>query len=163
MSAQPVLTSAGLLEDDEFTFSYNAVPGSGPNDPPILLPFGPPSLSALVTLRQAAIQVRLLSEGLPPGSSVFFDKAHPIVWHEFGSSTLIPQPDWIDAFVAESAEITFNVNNPAGTTDPTGLLSPIIVGFTPVVLYKATPGSNPVPISVPDPSIVNVDPTGGSN
>ena len=157
MNAQAVLEEPSVDPQaiQFFEFGFEAVPGTDGPLPPKIQVVGPPSLTVLVTEKQGSVLLTLTQQGLPPGTAVFFVEADPICWHPFGQpEDCIEKPDWISLLEAKADRITFMIENPATAKQP------VVLAFTPRVSYTGL-NSIAVPVEVPDPTIVNIDPTGG--
>ena len=156
MSAQAALEEPPVATDKTqyFLFAYEAVPGPDPQSPPQIIAVGPPSMTALVVKATGEVEITLTQQGLPPGTSVFFDPKTPVYWHEYAQPDKgIDQPSWVVDFNAGDTLITYRIVNPAVAKKP------VIVAFTPVIVASPPPLTGQ--ILVPDPTIVNIDPTGG--
>lgn len=151
---QAVMAEAGLA----YTFTYDLKPGPTPVSKPEVHLFGPASMTALVTSDSASITIDLLQEGFSSKVTFEFKPDDPLNWHDFCGGTL-GQPSWVTELKVAETQVRFTVANPAGTTDPQGLTQPIIATFTPNIVGKLS--GVQVEIPSPDPTIVNIDPTGG--
>lgn len=158
MSAQAVLDEPSVEPRvvQYFEFGFEAVPGSPDPLPPRIQVVGPPSLTVLVTEKEADVLLTLTQVGLPEGTEVFFDETDPICWHPYQlPAPCLPQPEWVTQLEPKPHQITYHIENPATAQQP------VVIAFTPRVSYTALNGGNAIPVDVPDPTIVNIDPTGG--
>jgi hypothetical protein len=117
---------------------------------------GPPSLTALVTTAEASIAISLVNR-LPSDWMLTFDGDQPLLWTDFCGQA-ISQPSFITPSTAATSISLSDSNSPGASIEST---LPIIVRFTPQIV-ATPPGGPPVAIQVPDPTIINVDPVGGT-
>lgn len=111
----------------------------------------------------ADFTLTLQPENLPPDSQMTFvpfgsDGSGPITWLYPGTKTQRPQPDFIIAGpeLTDPMTLEFTVQNDA-TVD-----KDVLVSFSLNVVLIA-PDGPPTYYTSPDPTIINVDPTGGPN